>query len=95
MQRRVAFVGDPPSIPQVADRRRGAEQALARPAALRATDFAACAAVPLSSVRRPREELDRTAAQLLLDEVRGGDRHRHRQVVCSPELVVRESSGGP
>ena len=31
-------------------------------------DFAAAAAVPLSSVRQPREQLGRTAAELLLEE---------------------------
>ncbi len=55
-------------------------------------DFAAAAAVPLSSVRQPREELGRTAAQLLMEEVTDPTRHRHRQVVFEPELVVRESS---
>jgi len=57
--------------------------------------FAAAAAVPLSSVRQPREQLGRTAAQLLLDEVRDGERHEHRHVVFQPELVVRQSSGRP
>jgi LacI family transcriptional regulator len=55
-------------------------------------DFASAAAVPLSSVRQPREQLGRTAAQLLIEEVTDGDRHRHRQVVFEPELVVRDSS---
>ena len=55
-------------------------------------DFAAGAAVPLSSVRQPREELGRTAAELLFDELRDPHGHRHRQVVFQPELVVRESS---
>ena len=55
-------------------------------------DFAAAAAVPLSSVRQPREELGRTAFELLLSEIDDGDDHRHRQVVFKPELVVRESS---
>jgi LacI family transcriptional regulator len=54
-------------------------------------DFAAAAAVPLSSIRQPREQLGRTAAQLLLEEVT--DRaHRHRHVVFQPELVVRAST---
>jgi LacI family transcriptional regulator len=53
-------------------------------------EFAAAAAVPLSSVRKPRQELGRRAAQLLLDEGREG--HRHEQPVFEPELVVRESS---
>jgi LacI family transcriptional regulator len=55
-------------------------------------DFAAAAAVPLSSVRQPREELGRVCVQLLLDEVSDGASHRHRQVVFQPELVVRDSS---
>jgi len=53
-------------------------------------DFAAAAAVPLSSVRKPRQELGRRAAELLLDEGREG--HRHEQPVFEPVLVVRESS---
>jgi LacI family transcriptional regulator len=152
---RVAFVGGPLSIPQVADRRRGfvagiagaedlqiistpnltvaagrraGEKVADLPAATRPTavfcandllalgvlqemtlrgvrvprdvaivgyddiDFAAAAAVPLSSVRQPREQLGRTAAQLLLEEANDPDGHEHRHVVFKPELVVRESS---
>lgn len=55
-------------------------------------DFASAAAVPLSSVRQPRHQLGRTAAQLLIEETADGGRHRHQQVVFKPELVVRESS---
>ena len=54
-------------------------------------EFASAAAVPLSSVRQPRGQLGRTAAELLVDEVHGAT-HQHRQVVFKPELVVRESS---
>jgi LacI family transcriptional regulator len=54
-------------------------------------DFAAAAAVPLSSVRQPREQLGRTAAQLLLEELRD-PHHQHRHVVFKPELVVRGST---
>jgi LacI family transcriptional regulator len=54
-------------------------------------DFAAAAAVPLSSVRKPRHELGRRAAELLLDEART-EGHRHEQVVFQPQLIVRESS---
>ena len=54
--------------------------------------FAAAAAVPLSSVRQPRQLLGRTAAQLLLDEALGEEAHQHRQVVFEPELVLRRSS---
>ena len=54
----------------------------------------AAAAVPLSSVRQPREELGRTAMELLLGEIGSRDRaqHRLRQVVFEPELVAREST---
>jgi len=55
-------------------------------------DFAAAAAVPLSSVRQPRHLLGRTAAQLLLDEALAEASHQHRQVVFEPELVIRQSS---
>jgi LacI family transcriptional regulator len=58
-------------------------------------EFAAAAAVPLSSVRQPREQLGRTAAQLLLEEIEDGPAHEHRHVVFQPELVVRESSHAP
>ena len=55
-------------------------------------DFAAAAAVPLSSVRQPREQLGRAAAELLLEEANRPDRHEHRHVLFQPELVVREST---
>lgn len=55
-------------------------------------DFAAAAAVPLSSVRQPRQRLGRAAAELLIDEASNPDTHEHRQVVFEPELVVRDSS---
>jgi LacI family transcriptional regulator len=55
-------------------------------------DFAAAAAVPLSSVRQPRQRLGQTAATLLLEEANSPETHRHQQVIFEPELVVRESS---
>ena len=55
-------------------------------------DFAAAAAVPLTSVRQPRQELGRTAARLLLEEAADDENHRHRQVIFEPELVVRGST---
>ena len=58
-------------------------------------DFAAAAAVPLSSVRQPREQLGRTAAELLLEEANDPSRHEHRHVVFKPELAVRASSATP
>lgn len=159
--RRVAFIGGPPTIPQVADRHAGALAALAaagRPAAdltvirtealtfaggreaaqrlsglparRRPTaafcandllalgllqqlvqqgmsvpqdvaivgyddiDFAAAAAVPLTSVRQPRQQLGRTAASLLLREARDEPGHVHEHVQFQPELVMRQSSAG-
>ncbi len=53
-------------------------------------DVAAAAAVPLTSVRKPRRELGRRAAEMLLDEAR--EDHVHEQPVFAPALVVRESS---
>jgi LacI family transcriptional regulator len=55
-------------------------------------EFAAAAAMPLSSVRQPRQELGRTAAQLLLEESAGATTHKHRQVIFRPELEIRLSS---
>jgi LacI family transcriptional regulator len=55
-------------------------------------EFAAAAAVPLSSVRQPRHQIGRTAAQLLLEESLGTDGHQHREVIFQPELEVRRSS---
>jgi LacI family transcriptional regulator len=54
-------------------------------------DFAAAAAVPLTSVRQPRRLLGETAAALLLDEAENPE-HRHEQVVFTPELVARAST---
>ena len=57
-------------------------------------DFAAAAAVPLTSVRQPRRDLGRRAAELLLDET-SNPAHRHEQVVFTPELVARASTIRP
>jgi LacI family transcriptional regulator len=54
-------------------------------------EFAAAAAVPLTSVRQPRQELGRAAAQLVLDEATNPE-HRHRQLLFTPELVARAST---
>ena len=55
-------------------------------------EFAAAAAVPLTSVRQPRHLLGRTAAELLIEEATEDSGHQHRQVIFDPELVVRDSS---
>jgi DNA-binding LacI/PurR family transcriptional regulator len=38
--------------------------------------------------------MGRTAASLLLEEIRGGEDHVHRSVRLQPFLVPRESTGG-
>ncbi len=64
-------------------------------------DFAAAAAVPLTSVAQPRHELGRAACELLLAEAtarttsEGWRQHVHRQVEFQPELVVRASTAPP
>ena len=55
-------------------------------------DFAEAAAVPLTSVRKPRQELGRRAAELLLDEATDPEHHTHVQELFEPVLIVRESS---
>jgi LacI family transcriptional regulator len=58
-------------------------------------EFAAAAAVPLTSVRQPAVTMGTMAAELLLEETEaqgGGRAHEHRRVVLQPELVVRSSS---
>jgi LacI family transcriptional regulator len=55
-------------------------------------EFAEAAAVPLTSVRQPRELLGRTATRLLLEEAAGEETHVHQQVRFRPELVVRAST---
>jgi LacI family transcriptional regulator len=57
-------------------------------------DFAAAAAVPLSSIRQPRDQLGHAAAELLIKEASEseGARHDHRQLVFEPQLVIRDSS---
>jgi LacI family transcriptional regulator len=55
-------------------------------------DFAAAAAVPLTSVRQPRQQLGRTAARMLLAEAASDEAHQHQQVIFEPELIVRQST---
>ncbi len=56
-------------------------------------EYASAAAVPLTSVRQPRQELGRRAAELVLDEADNPD-HVHQQLVFVPELVARRSTLG-
>lgn len=57
--------------------------------------FAAAAAVPLSSVRQPRQQLGERAAELLFAEIEADDGHGvhlHQQLRFLPELVARRST---
>lgn len=54
-------------------------------------EFAGAAAVPLTSVRQPRQALGRAAAQLLREELVDPG-HEHRQVQFTPDLVARAST---
>jgi LacI family transcriptional regulator len=59
-------------------------------------EFAAAAAVPLTSVRQPALRMGQAAAELLIEET--GDSaaaHVHQRIVFRPELVVRASSLPP
>jgi LacI family transcriptional regulator len=56
-------------------------------------EFAATSAVPLTSVRQPALQIGKTAATLLLEEVAHPEEHAHQQVVFTPELVARRSTG--
>jgi LacI family transcriptional regulator len=58
-------------------------------------DFAAAAAVPLSSIRQPRHALGVRAAELLFAEIEAFDNdapHEHQHIEFAPELVVRRST---
>lgn len=55
-------------------------------------EFASMLSPPLTSIRQPKYELGRTAAELLLDEARNPLSHQHKHIVYQPELIVRESS---
>ncbi|QGN57435.1 LacI family DNA-binding transcriptional regulator [Nostocoides sp. HKS02] len=55
-------------------------------------EYAAGAAVPLTSVAQPRLLLGRTAARLLAEESEAGTDHQHQHVVFPPELVARAST---
>jgi LacI family transcriptional regulator len=55
-------------------------------------ELAASAAVPLTTVRQPRQELGRVAAELALIEVAEGTGHPHHHIVLPPQLIVRDSA---
>lgn len=55
-------------------------------------EFASVLSTPLTSIRQPKYELGRTAAEMLIDEAIHPTSHQHKHIVYQPELIVRESS---
>jgi LacI family transcriptional regulator len=55
-------------------------------------DFASAVAVPLSTVRRPREVFGRSAVDLVRDQAESSEPLPVRNIVIQPELIVRKSS---
>lgn len=55
-------------------------------------EFAASAAIPLSSVHQPALELGRRAAELLLREIAGDNDAEPQHIVFEPTVVIREST---
>ncbi|MFL6113259.1 MAG: LacI family DNA-binding transcriptional regulator [Catenulispora sp.] len=58
-------------------------------------EFAAAAAVPLTSVRQPAAEMGRIGVGMLVRETQAADNeepHEHEHTVLQPELVVRAST---
>jgi LacI family transcriptional regulator len=56
-------------------------------------EFAASAAVPLSSISQPAYQIGVTAADLLLNECEEAETHEHQQIRFQPQLVERASTG--
>ncbi|WP_327657437.1 LacI family DNA-binding transcriptional regulator [Streptomyces sp. NBC_00483] len=57
-------------------------------------DVATLAAVPLTTIHQPVEDLGRAAIDLLIDEIEASDEHVHETRVFPPRLVVRGSTCG-
>jgi LacI family transcriptional regulator len=55
-------------------------------------EFAASAAVPLTSVRQPKYELGYAAAKLVIGECEDPATHAHQRVQFQPQLIVRAST---
>ena len=55
-------------------------------------EFASVLSTPLTSIRQPKYELGRVAAEMLIDEANHPTSHQHQHIVYQPELIVRESS---
>lgn len=58
-------------------------------------DAAAFAPVPLTTVHKPRADMGRLGAELLLAEMGAATDHRHTSHVVETRLVTRESTAPP
>lgn len=55
-------------------------------------EFASMLSPALTSIRQPKYQLGRAAANLLLQEISEAQEHQHTQIVYQPELIVRSST---
>lgn len=55
-------------------------------------EFASTLSPSLTSIRQPKYQLGRTAAELLLEEAGAENEHRHKQIVYRPELIARATT---
>ncbi len=58
-------------------------------------DFASTLSPSLTSIRQPKYQLGRAAAELLLQEVNEAEHHKHKQIMYQPELIIRASTLKP
>jgi LacI family transcriptional regulator len=57
-------------------------------------EFAASAAIPLSSIRQPAQQMGSAAATLLLEVIADPEGSKVKHATLKPELVVRRSTSG-
>lgn len=58
-------------------------------------EFASMLSPALTSIRQPKYQLGRAAAELLLHEINATEKHQHTQIMYQPELIVRASTQTP
>ena len=55
-------------------------------------EFASMLSPALTSIRQPKYQLGRAAAELLLHEINETEQHQHTQIMYQPELIIRAST---
>lgn len=55
-------------------------------------EFASMLSPALTSIRQPKYQLGKAAAELLLHEISETEQHQHAQVMYQPELIIRAST---